>query len=178
MSDEFWVIVLIAVIAFAAGWLVQWLTGMRMLIVLLLLPLAGEAGGLTMEEMMAKQGPATKPPYTLNGWLPHCFEGGKEVTCTANPWTIRDIEWAYCLNAMEEAMRAMEPFSVLDIEPQWRQMNLKKLTIHEGGSATLPNEEEDYPKLTPYGLTQTFNAKAGRAIVLWDTAKRQCWRHP
>ncbi len=37
MSDEFWIIVLIAVIAFAAGWLVQWLTGMRMLLLLLLL---------------------------------------------------------------------------------------------------------------------------------------------
>ncbi len=37
MSDEFWVIVLIAVVAFAAGWLVQWLTGMRMLLLLLLL---------------------------------------------------------------------------------------------------------------------------------------------
>ncbi len=43
MSDEFWVIVLIAVIAFAAGCLVQWLTGMRMLLVLLLLSGCGQS---------------------------------------------------------------------------------------------------------------------------------------
>jgi len=37
MSDEFWVIVLIAVIAFAAGCLGQWVTGRKMVVLLVLL---------------------------------------------------------------------------------------------------------------------------------------------
>ena len=80
-----------------------------------------------------------------------------------------------CLALMEQAMRAMEPFSIITIEGVW-QLNIA--VLHPNSSTgyilTLPYEEP--ATYTPYGLTQTLNAQAGRAIMLWSTAKAQCWR--
>ncbi len=101
-------IVLIAVIAFAAGCLGQWLTGMRMVVLLLLLPVAGEAGELLL-------GPETKPTF--------CYKDGNNVlVCALSdiPPTIYG-ERDPCLATMEAAMRAMEPYTFeLDEKDQAR----------------------------------------------------------
>jgi hypothetical protein len=76
-------------------------------------------------------------------------------------------------------MRAMEFWSVLNFEgTEQVNLNIVQKFPYENYWAMLPDEEEWIKGSTAYGLTQTLNAKAGLAIVLWDTAKRACWREP
>ena len=85
-----------------------------------------------------------------------------------------------CYEKMERAMRAAEFFSLLTF-PETFQVAMDSTTINTATPYAyhfqLPDEEPDYHKMTPYGFTQTLNAKAGRAIVLWHEAKA-CWRQP
>ncbi len=108
MSDEFWVIALIAVIAFAAGFLVQWLTGMRMLLLLLLLPLAGEAGAFSKD----LEGKIT---------ISTCTSG---VNCLGDEERLKILMQGNeapsrldCLATMEAAMRAWDKFVNYNIMP-------------------------------------------------------------
>lgn len=84
----------------------------------------------------------------------------------------------HCLAKMEAAMKAAHPFLMLDLPPVGEQigLDLVKKTDEWRYEARLPRE--DLEGLTPEGLANTLNAKAGRAIVLWDTVKRECWREP
>jgi hypothetical protein len=82
-----------------------------------------------------------------------------------------------CLAKMEAAMKAMEFWSVLNFEnTEQVNLNIVKPFPHDNYWAVLPDEEEWSKGSTAYGLTQTLNARAGRAIVLWDQAKRDCWK--
>jgi hypothetical protein len=82
-----------------------------------------------------------------------------------------------CLAKMEAAMRAMEFWSVLNFEKTEQvNLNIVKPFPYDNYWAVLPDEEEWIKDSTAYGLTQTLNALAGRAIVLWDQAKRDCWK--
>lgn len=81
-----------------------------------------------------------------------------------------------CRAQMEAAMKAVHPFLMLDLPPVGEQigLDLVKKTDEWRYEARLPREELE--GLTPEGLANTLNARAGRAIVLWDTAKRECWK--
>lgn len=83
-----------------------------------------------------------------------------------------------CLARMEEALKALHPFSMLNLEPVQQQigLDLVKKKAEWEYRAELPLE--DVSGYYPEGLTQTLNAKAGRAIVLWETVKRECMRMP
>ncbi len=83
-----------------------------------------------------------------------------------------------CLARMEEAMKAMEYWSLLNFEGA-NQISLDIVQPDFNGSywAILP-DDGPLDKYSPYGLTQTPNVKAGETIVLWDTVKRECWSRP
>ena len=82
------------------------------------------------------------------------------------------------LAAQGEELEALHSFSMLNLDPVHEQFGLDmvKKKTEWNYQAELPYEDPAW--FTPYGHTQTMNAKAGRAIVLWDTVKRECWSTP
>ena len=83
-----------------------------------------------------------------------------------------------CLARMEQAMRAMEAFLLIHV-PHTYQVPMNKETVDTSYEYayhfTLPSENVSLYR--PEAVWQTMNAKAGTAIVSWNSAKA-CWRKP
>lgn len=83
-----------------------------------------------------------------------------------------------CFAQMEAALKSLHPFSMLNLEPVHEQFGLDMVRKKSDWQYQAELPYEDPAGKTPYGLTQTMNAKAGQAIVLWDSVKRACWSKP
>ena len=79
-----------------------------------------------------------------------------------------------CFALMEQAMRAMEPWSMLDFEPLDQQISLEHIQRSSRGLNQLVLCHES--DCAPPGHSQDI--EAGRAIMLWSNAKAQCWSKP
>lgn len=79
-----------------------------------------------------------------------------------------------CVSTMEAALKALHPFSMLNLEPVHMQFGLDMVKKRSEWDYKAELPYEDPAERTPYGLTQTLNAKAGLAIVLWDVVTREC----
>jgi len=119
-------------------------------------------------------------PYTSSGFSWCSGQPGQAKPCySQTKEVLKDsmiVGDKICLAKMQAAMDAMEPFLLLNFEGTF-QVNLNIVQPDQFGNywAVLP-AEKDLHTYTPYGLTQLWNVKAARAIVLWDQAKRDCWR--
>lgn len=83
-----------------------------------------------------------------------------------------------CVAKMEAAMKAMEYWSLINFDGTLQtSLDIVRFDAN-GNSWAVLQEEKDLHTYTPYGLTQLKNVKAAETIVLWDTAKRECWREP
>ena len=111
-------------------------------------------------------------------WVLALLMAGLFVLWATIGWSAeRDTTQTDCERKMEAAMRAMEFWTILTFDDV-EQVSLKvvKHFPFDNYWARLP--EEDPALFTPVGLTHTLNARAGAAIVLWQSAKRECWKQP
>jgi len=104
-----------------------------------------------------------QPPYEFN---PNKPSDNRKARITE-----RVIDGVSCVDQMEAAMRAMEPY--LD---KWTYETDGSLSMRLDESVTIPYFSTDHSDPRMKEILKQRNQEHGKAVEQWTTTKRECWK--